>query len=86
MNRDASGYGGELVSEADKANHRAVSLEPCSSTTWTPALLAGGLVGNGQRSGKQILDTHEAHIAIADREEKGARRSERLAARLDLLF
>ena len=52
-------------------------FEPCRSAIGSPGLLPGGLDGDGDASGTQILDTHESHIAIADRKEKGARRSER---------
>ena len=33
-------------------------------------MLAGGFVGDGDGSCEQILDTHETHIAIAERKEK----------------
>jgi hypothetical protein len=56
MHLRASGDGGKLFLETDEANHRAVSFEPCSSPARTPTPVAGGLIGNGEGGGEQILD------------------------------
>jgi hypothetical protein len=56
MHLCASGDDSKLLLEADEADPRAVCLTPCGPATWTLALLAGGLVGNGEGGGEQVLD------------------------------
>ena len=77
MDCDASRHSGKLFLEADEANHRSVCFEPRGSATWAPAILAGGLIGNGDGSGEQVLDyaTHGGVIALNADKEKGADRS-----------
>ena len=65
MHLHASGYCGELFLKADKKNNRAIVLEPCGSTSRSPSVLAGGLLGNCEGDCEQILDatTHGGQIA-----------------------
>jgi hypothetical protein len=70
-------HGCELLLKADEIDSCAVGLEPCRSTALAPALLAGGLIGDGDGDGEQVLDTHVGSIAGDRPKEKGARRSER---------
>ena len=58
MNRCAVRHDRELFGEGDEIDGSSVNFEPCRSAVGSPALLAGGLVGNGDGSGKQLLDTH----------------------------
>jgi len=37
---------GEPLLEAQEIYNRSVKLIPCGSATWSPALLAGGLIGD----------------------------------------
>jgi hypothetical protein len=73
MYRHPSGDDGELLGEADEIDDRAIRLVPLRSPTWSPALLAGGLVGNGESGGEQILIrlTHNGVIAEKDAHGKG---------------
>ena len=80
MDCDASRHSGKLFLEADEANHRSVCFEPRGSATWGPTILAGGLIGNGDGSGEQVLDyaTHGGVIALNADKEQGADRSRTL--------
>jgi len=75
MNRRASGHDGELLVKADEVDNRAVSFVPLGATAWTPALLAGGLIGNGEGGGEKILywTTHGRVITRRALKQKGPR-------------
>ena len=55
MNLHACRHGGKLFLETDEADGGAVTLLPGGTAVWAPALVAGGLVRDGDRSGEQIL-------------------------------
>ena len=49
-------HGRKLLDQTDEEDLCTVRLQPISPTAWTPALLAGGLIGNGDGGGEQILN------------------------------
>jgi hypothetical protein len=65
VNGSASRYDFELSHQAEEMDSGAVALEPRGTAAWSPALLTGESIGQGDAGTENVLDcvTHALVIA-----------------------